>query len=110
MEITRDQITFNINELLRASQDFEQRMSEAGISQAHDWVFALREMLYDLRRLNILLADLFNTTDINKQSLQLLQEVVRTVRYEIIPHVEGHMDEVEQALTTFFPESEVPGE
>lgn len=106
MRIEQEEVTSNIDMLLKVSLDFEQRMLEAGILEAHDWMFALREVLYDLRRLNILVASLFNSSDVGSKGPQLLQEIVQTLKYEVVPHVESHMNELEQALENYLPKSE----
>jgi len=108
MSVSRDDVVHNIDQLVRASEDLEKRLSEGGYSQAHDWMFAIREMLYDLRRLNIRLADLFNTTNTINQGPPLLHDIVKTVLYEIVPHVQGHLDELDQSLTTLLANSEDP--
>ncbi len=104
MDISKKTAANCIDALLKASQKFEEQLTTEGIPQAHEWMFAVREVLYDLRRLNLLLADMYNQSDVN-QSLTLLKGIVQTILYEIIPHVEGHMSELEEGLSTMFSEA-----
>lgn len=108
--VSRDEVTRDLDRLIEASQEFERRTSEAGFAQAHDWMFALREMFHDLRRLNQHVADLFNAAEVDTRAPELLREVAVEVLYEIIPHVQGHMSELEESLTPFLPKEETTDE
>jgi hypothetical protein len=93
-----------------AAKQCETRLNEAGIAQAHDWMYALREVLYDIRRFNISLAKLFNTEDPAQEAPTLLQAIVNMALYEISPHMELHMRELEESLTSIVEEREPPSE
>jgi hypothetical protein len=86
------------------------QLDEAGVAQAHDWMFALREVLYDLRRFNISLAKLFNTEHPAQEAPTLLQDIVTMALYQIPPHVKLHMEELEESLAPIVEEAEPPSE
>jgi hypothetical protein len=108
--VSREEVTRDLDRLIAASQDFEERTSAAGFAQAHDWMFALREVLYDLRRLNLHLADMFNSGGLDKNAPLLLHAVAVEMLYEILPHVQGHLNELEEILTPFCSDEEQIGE
>ncbi|HYP19462.1 MAG TPA: hypothetical protein VEY08_05255 [Chloroflexia bacterium] len=98
MNLSEQEATSSLDLLISASQLIEAKLNEAGYEQSHDWMFAIREVLYDLRRLNLILVNLDNTIDLNNAPA-LLGSFARAVLYEVIPHVQGHMEELEQSLT-----------
>lgn len=97
MNISQEDVTCSIDALIEASYRLEQRLTESGELQAHDWMFSIREVLYDINRLNLLLAEACNTEDL-KGVPRLLYIFASTIQYEAIPHIKGHMDELEQML------------
>ncbi len=106
MDNSRESIIEQIDELIAASQQFEQQLTEAGFSQAHNWMFNIREILYDLQRMNKLLANLFDTADVDKAPL-LLNNFVEDFLYTVVPHVQHHLNELEEEMENLLPASEL---
>ncbi len=96
MDAQEKGLTEGIDRLIIASKAFETRLERAGYPHSHEWIFALREMLYDIRRLELLVEKLYTseTGDLDNE----LRTVVEAVLYEMLPHIESHMREIENDL------------
>ncbi|HEX9989346.1 MAG TPA: hypothetical protein VGE45_12820 [Chloroflexia bacterium] len=97
MSLSEHEATSSLDLLILASQRIEAKLAEAGNEQSHEWMFAIREVLYDLRRLNLILVELDSTIDWSNAPA-LLGDFARAVLYEVIPHVQGHMEDLEESL------------
>jgi hypothetical protein len=86
--------------LVEASNQFERRMKESGSDDSHDWAFAIRETLLDLRRMNLMLVDIYSLEDPDR-TIELLGRFVQMILYEMLPHIQGHMAELEEELSRF---------
>jgi hypothetical protein len=97
MNISEDEATKSIDALLQACTKLEESLKATYGEKAHEWLFAVREVLYDLRRLNLVLSAACNVEDPGSAPLQL-RSFARVLLYEFIPHVQGHMEELDQEL------------
>src|SRR4051812_25292348 len=98
MDLSQEGVAQVRDALIAATAVLEKRLSEAGVARAHEWMFAVREVLYDFRRLDLLLVELLTATDVSGQAPRVLRDWVQMVLYEVIPHVQGHLAELEQEL------------
>jgi hypothetical protein len=103
MTFNEADITSSVDMLIAASREFEKRLEDADINAGHDFAFATREMLYDLRRLNIMLSDAMTESE-SAEALPKFYDAVKAVLYEFLPHIEGHMSEIEAKLDILLPE------
>lgn len=108
MNLSRESVTKNLDDIIKASAIFEEKLAQNGFTQSHAWIFHLREVLYDLRRLHILIADLFNSVDIAAEVPSSLKAFADTFLYEFLPHGQQHMTDLEENLVTLFPELGAP--
>lgn len=91
--VTHFDIERTIDQLVESTYEAELRLEAMGERDAHDWMFALREVLLDLRRLLPVIASLPSTPDsgtAQKQMRDLAAELV----YGFAPHVSHHLGEV----------------
>ncbi|GEM_PF-5333143 len=70
MNIPKESITKDLDKLIIGTEGFEKQLTRAGFNQGHEWMFNVRELLYDLRQVNIRLAELLNS-DASESSLLL---------------------------------------
>jgi hypothetical protein len=82
-------VTGVMDALIAATEDVERRLEAAGESHAHDWMFALREVVYDLKRELILVAGLPDAEAVRER----LAEISADVIYMLGPHAEHHLGE-----------------
>ncbi len=87
-----------IDSLLAASNELENKLEQAGIQDAHEWMFALREMLYDIRRVILELDKFFNMKNVGRQSEEQLMKITNIILYEFLPHIQSHMEDLEKNL------------
>ncbi len=106
MDNSPESIIEQVEGLIAASEQFEKQLAEADFSQAHYWMFNIREILYDLQRINKLLANLFDTADVNKTPL-LLNNFVEDFLYTVVPHMQHHLNELEKEMENLLLESEL---
>ena len=93
----------DIDTLLAASKEMEDKLERAGVQEAHEWMFAFREMLYDMRRVSLEMEKFFSTQKVDRQSREQLEKIVNTVLYEVLPHIRSHMEDLEQGLSDSSP-------
>lgn len=97
----------DIDTLLAASKEVEDKLEHAGVQDAHEWMFAIREMLYDMRRVSLELEEFFTTQKVDKQNGEELRKIVNTVLYEVLPHIKSHMEDLELSLPDSPPEARI---
>ena len=90
-----DDVTGVMDALIAATEDVERRLEAAGEAHAHDWMFALREVVYDLKRELILVAELPACEDAEAVR-ERLAEISADVIYRLGPHAEHHLGEFVQ--------------
>lgn len=83
--------------LIHASETFEKELQNRGVTEAHEWMFAVREVLYDVRRLDGALQKLYDTRD-REAAVQAMKEYVEMWLYQVLPHVRAHMTDLEAEL------------
>jgi hypothetical protein len=91
--------------LLQSVNSAEDRLTEQGVDTAHSWMFHVREVLSDLRRVNLVLTGLAEATD-GKRAVAVLRNFTDTLLYEMCPHVQQHLHELETMLEAFNPHAE----
>ncbi len=92
-----EEITRGVDLLVEASEAAEDRLEHAGVARAHDWMFGLREILYDLRRFQGTLAEVLDRAA-GAEARADMRDIVILLKYEMIPHIEGHLGDLEAAL------------
>jgi hypothetical protein len=100
MEKPQDLVARACDALLQVSNDAEDALKEQDVEAAHQWMFNVREVLYDFRRVNLLLASLSDAKD-GEEAATILGKFAETLLYEVLPHVQGHMTELEEQLKAF---------
>jgi hypothetical protein len=86
-----------IDELLEATRETEQRLEQLGEPAAHDWMFALREVLLDLRRVLPAIATLSDLPD-REAAAELMRELAGELAHGVAPHMIHHMQQVLDGL------------
>jgi len=86
-----------IDALIQQTVEVERRWEAAGIERAHERLFAIRELLYDLKRLSEALIETLQAEP-GPDAERGLARIAEMVLYEIVPHVEGHMRDLEREL------------
>lgn len=82
-----------IDDLLAATRDIERQLEDQGEDRAHEWMFALREILLDYQRVLPRISDLREVED-REQLTTRLREIAAALRYEVGPHTIGHLDDL----------------
>ena len=90
---TTDEVRRALDSLLGAVDEVEHRLADAGEVRAHEWTFALREVLLDYRRILPMISALPELSDRGTLT-ERLREIVVALRYEAGPHATHHLDEV----------------
>jgi len=98
-----DALTSEASEaLIKASEEFEDRIKNYGVTGAHEWMFAVREALHDLRRLEVSLCALYSARD-REDAARLCSEYVEMWLYQVLPHIQAHMTELEHEMDRVRP-------
>jgi hypothetical protein len=88
--------------LITATGDVERRLEEGGEQSAHDWMFALREILYDVKRALLLVARLPG-----EEGADAVRRTVEQISTEFVymlgPHAEHHLGELLEAFEREHP-------
>ncbi len=105
MNLSSESATENIDLLIKACNELEVRLVSQYGEKCHDWLFDIREVLYDLRRLNVKLVEACNISDIATAPL-VLRSFARSWLHEVIPHIQGHMQELDEDLADLVPDAE----
>jgi hypothetical protein len=105
MNVSPEKATESIDVLIQACNQLEDRLAPTQGEKAHDWLFAIREVLHDMRRLNLALASACNTPDLAAVP-PALRSFARSWLHEVIPHVQSHMEELDGELTALMPEAD----
>lgn len=87
-----DEVERTLDALLTGVGEAERRLEAAGETRAHEWAFALREVLLDYRRILPRIATLPELSD-RAELTARVREVLVALRYEAGPHATGHHDE-----------------
>ena len=106
MEHTKDSVVTNIDELIKKSEHFEKQFVQENYNLIHDWLFHIREVLLDIRKLNLILSDFFENAEQIIEMPTFLRNLTKFMLYEFDPHVKYHMTELERNLDVHYPESE----
>ncbi len=93
----------DVDALITATSAHERKLLEGGFAEAHEWMFGLREVLYDLRRFEKAVAAMLADDDISRAP-ERIKDLVNMMLYEIIPHSGPHMEEVDESLSPYLPE------
>jgi hypothetical protein len=91
--------------LIAVSRRVEAQLADSGQPWAHEGMFHLRELLHDLQRLQVRVADLGQPQDI-AGVLAILNDVNLTMLYEIAPHAEHHMLALQKLLAPLVDSSD----
>lgn len=92
---------------IRESEDLERRLTRDQVQEAHDWMFAVREILYDFRRLDLSLCRVYGAND-RARTAALLNDFAQMLLYEVIPHVQQHATDLENDLERILPKPNAP--
>jgi hypothetical protein len=92
----------DLQALIAKTGTFEERLEAAGHAGAHSWLFAVREVLYDFQRLERILDEALDLSDLEAGPAKL-SAFADTVLYDVIPHVRGHMEDLEHDLDEVLP-------
>jgi hypothetical protein len=87
-----NEVERTLDALLASVGDAERRLEAAGETRAHDWAFALREVLLDYRRILPMIATLPELADRTELTARV-RDILVALRYEAGPHATGHLDE-----------------
>jgi hypothetical protein len=85
-----------LEELLAVTGAVEAELENAGFSLAHDWMFGIREALYDLTRVQNLVFELQLAEPFTL--VKEVKELVNVILYEVVPHISSHCEEVMESL------------
>jgi hypothetical protein len=99
------QITAAVDQLIAATEALEDRVRRAEGKDLHEALFAVREMLYDLRRVQAGLARVCESATAS-EAVRGLAETADRVLFDVIPHITGHLNEL-KVLTDAPPPPEV---
>jgi hypothetical protein len=91
--IRSDEVIRAIDGLLTITGEVERKLADAGEVHAHEWMFALREILFDYRRILPPITDLPNSDD-RQEITAGLREIAAALLYEACPHMETHLDDL----------------
>lgn len=86
----------NTNELITASQAFEEKLLKVGLT--HEAMFHLREVLYDVQSFKVRLTQLFSQAVIDTELPQHLDDFVTETLYGMIPHTQSHLAALDELL------------
>jgi hypothetical protein len=89
--------TRSIDDLIEASSEVEKTLESAGVAHAHELMFAVREILYDMRRLHAALAHAF-AAEPGEPAAHALDRFATMFQFEVIPHVQAHLDDLRRDL------------
>jgi hypothetical protein len=90
-------ITTAIDQLLDTTRKAEDRLEAAGEPAAHDWMFALREVLLDLRRILPRISAL-SEDSATEATRAALREIAADLLFGFGPHMSHHMQELLASL------------
>jgi hypothetical protein len=96
MLIPHEDITAPIDRLIEGTQELERRLEASGVAAAHDWMFAIREALYDLRRAELALAGAIASSD--EEAASQVHRFVQMMLHEVLPHIHSHFDEIQPSI------------
>jgi hypothetical protein len=96
-EAVAGDLVLAIDGLLELTHRLEARLEAESETRAHDWMFALREILLDQRRLLPQLAALADARDLATVPAQLRELAVELLE-GAQPHARHHLDELLESL------------
>lgn len=97
MTTLREDVGRVLDALIDGTGDLEERLERAGEANAHDWMFAVREILHDVKRALALVADLPGHED-PAAVRDALKDISMEFVYMLGPHAQHHLGELFEAI------------
>ena len=107
MSISEESALQSLEILMKGIDNLEERLIQSGFApeEARLWLFHVREVLGDWRRINIKIVEICNVDDVSEVP-SLLNDWVNHMLYAVESHSHWHLQELEKMMDKQFLEND----